>query len=188
MRNRISLLILTLFTLPALADHDATHLCDYTSPGYIVNRYQNNGDGTVLDRYTNLTWQRCSLGNTWSDEASGCSTGYLQRRNWKETLELVALFNQQEAAAGRVSDWRLPNIKELSTIVNLNCAYPAIDVEVFPNTETAYWSSTPSVSALELNRSGYYEHAVWYINFQTGREHIQTINEISAARLVRGAD
>src|SRR5690606_30045051 len=40
-------------------------------------------------------------------------------------------------------DWRLPNIKELSSLLEPRCAAPAIDAAVFPQSSfEGYWSST----------------------------------------------
>ena len=43
-------------------------------------------------------------------------------------------------------DWRLPNIRELASIIDYGFSAPAIDAAIFPNTQhtvgTSYWSST----------------------------------------------
>ncbi len=45
------------------------------------------------------------------------------------------------------NDWRLPNVKELLSIVERRCAMPAINSEIFPETTTwNYWTSSPNVS------------------------------------------
>ncbi|MDO8827835.1 hypothetical protein, partial [Methylophaga sp.] len=45
----------------------------------IDQRYSDNGDGTITDTKTNLIWQRCSLGQTWTGET--CA-GYAEGYNW----------------------------------------------------------------------------------------------------------
>ena len=78
---------------------------------YGSNDFKDNGNGTVQDRATGLTWQQSDSGKgyTWEDALSYC-----------EDLDL----------AGQ-TDWRLPNAKELQSIVDYTRApdlgSPAID-------------------------------------------------------------
>ncbi len=95
-----------------------------------------NANATVTDPVTGLTWMRCAMGMTWT--GSTC-TG--EARTYT--------FDQANALTGTVtfagqSDWRLPNIRELQTIVDRSVYNPAIDFAAFPNTPNVYfWSSTP---------------------------------------------
>lgn len=58
------------------------------------------------------------------------------------------------------SDWRLPTIKELKTLVNYNKRNPACDLE---DTESeCYWSSTHNDS---------YSINVWYVDFYHGNDN-----------------
>ncbi len=68
------------------------------NPGYGVNDFVDNGDGTVTDLATGLTWQR-------SDDGTG--------RNWGQALA----YAEGLTLAGH-TDWRLPNAKELQSIVD----------------------------------------------------------------------
>ncbi len=69
---------------------------------YII--YDN---GTVLDTQTDLLWMRCAVGQTWT--GSTC-TGKAKEFNWETAKEQTANF------AG-YSDWRIPSIKELRSLV-----------------------------------------------------------------------
>ena len=54
----------------------------------------------------------------------------------------IATLNSQNF--GGQNDWRLPTIKELSTLVDSSIPYPGptIDTDYFPNTQSStYWSS-----------------------------------------------
>ncbi len=85
--------------------------------------FTDNGDGTVADNETGLVWQQ---------QDDGVS------RNWKQGLAYC-----QDLDLGGATDWRLPDIKELRSIVDNTRYYPAIDTTVFPGTSlTYYWSSS----------------------------------------------
>lgn len=100
-----------------------------------ITRFTNNDDGTISDSITGLVWKRCSEG------LSGqlCEKGTATPFTWQEALKSGA----GSTFAGK-NDWRLPNIKELATIVERQCTMPAINEIVFPATPTmSFWSSTP---------------------------------------------
>jgi hypothetical protein len=95
---------------------------------YGRNQYRDNGDATVTDVRSGLTWQQI-------DDGVG--------RNWQQALAYCTSLR----LAG-VSDWRLPNAKELHTIVDYNRA-PATDgsAALAPplnasNPDLYFWSST----------------------------------------------
>ena len=72
------------------------------------------------------------------------------------------------------SDWRLPNVKELSSIVDYDIYNPAIDTTYFPGTMLPYyWSSTTRV---------HYTGDAWRVNFYYGYDNQ---NEKVAAYYVR---
>jgi len=92
--------------------------------GYGENEFANNGDGTVTDKASGLMWQQQDdgVGRNWQDSLAYC-----------EGLEL----------AGQ-TDWRLPNIKELQSIVDYTRHDPAIDPVAFTlsDSEGWFWSGT----------------------------------------------
>ena len=84
--------------------------------------FTDNGDSTVTDTKTGLVWQ----------QTSG------SQRNWTSSLTYC-----EDLTLGSLSDWRLPNIKELGSIVDLSQRLPSIDGTAFPSSgEGGYWSST----------------------------------------------
>ena len=92
----------------------------------------------VTDTKTGLIWRRCAEGMTAS---GGTCTGEEERFTQEEALTRAGA----QAAATGVA-WRLPNIKELSSIVDRSRREPAIDAVAFPATASSYcWSSTPSL-------------------------------------------
>lgn len=118
-----------------------------------------DGD-TVKDTQSNLEWQDNKARDyylTWNHAIKLC-----------ENLEL----------AGH-SDWRLPNIKELNSIVDNSKYKPAI-VEVFKNTgSTKYWSSTTTKS---------YKYAARFVDFERGFIAGISKSESFRVRCVRGGD
>ena len=95
---------------------------------YGLNEYRDHGDGTVSDSGSGLTWQQ-------SDDGVG--------RNWQQALGYCATLR----LAGK-GDWRLPNAKELHTIMDYSRA-PATDRSaalaqplMASSPELYFWSST----------------------------------------------
>ena len=94
---------------------------------YLYNDFVDNGDGTVSDRVTDLTWQKEP------DDA---------RRVWK-----VALHYCESLTLAGKSDWRLPNFIELISLVDYTDYDLALDESLFPNTrkDLFYWTSTSDI-------------------------------------------
>lgn len=92
------------------------------------------GQPVVADSATRLMWQGCAAGETGDDCGSGNSTS----RTWQ-----LALSYCEGLTWGGYDDWRLPDIKELHSIVDNRRAQPAIDTAAFPGLPSGgFWSST----------------------------------------------
>ena len=97
------------------------------SPG---ERFALDGD-SVRDQLTGLIWSRNAdpLGRPLP---------------WEEALAAVDGLNR--AAQDRATDWRMPNIRELESLVDLQADSPALpEGHPFTNVRDVYWSSTTSV-------------------------------------------
>ena len=128
---------------------------EYKSNNNRDSRYTLHDDGTVTDLWTDLIWQRCSLGQSWNSVA--CA-GNASIYDWQ-----VALQQGDSDTFAGYSDWRLPNEVELRSLVAYDRAYPAINATVFPNTpSSSYWSSSSSTAY-----SGAY---AWVVYFNNGTE------------------
>lgn len=145
------------------------------SPNIIADapdsRYNVNADGTVVDKKTTLTWMRCALGQNW--ENSICA-GSAQIHLWTSALQAA----ESAVFAGK-NDWRLPNQKELQTLVENRCYDPAINLTAFPNTAggwTVYWSSSPVA---------YLSDSAWAVSFYYGSGNWNLKNDYGYVRLVR---
>jgi hypothetical protein len=139
------------------------------TPSTPTARFTDNGDGTVTDSGTNLMWMKCAAGKSGADCAVNIDyTNHnvaepvidqgARRLTWTEALIYAqtittdpALMADPAINPGGHSDWRLPNAKELGSIIE-RCAYdPAINTDVFTvNTAIGgdisgkYWTSTPA--------------------------------------------
>ena len=134
----------------------------------------DNGDGTIKDTLTGLMWKKCSEGQT-GLECSGDAAGF----TLQEALNNVQSLNKSGGFAG-YKDWRVPNIKELFSIVEKRCANPAVSVRFFPNTPfssgvTSYLTSSPVADKF---------HSTWSVYFSYG-DVFDTAAEKQAVRLVR---
>ncbi|HEY7773043.1 MAG TPA: DUF1566 domain-containing protein, partial [Marinagarivorans sp.] len=87
---------------------------------------------TVVDTSTSLMWMRCPLGYDLDTENNACSlTDSPSGFTWEQ-----ALLNARAFSYAGFDDWRLPNRKELDTLVDRHCFEPAINTHLFPATET----------------------------------------------------
>jgi formylglycine-generating enzyme required for sulfatase activity len=111
-------------------------------------RFIDNGDGTVTDTCTGLMW----LKDTGDIDGDG-SIGDQDRLDWQGALK----YCQRLVFAG-YSDWRLPNVKELLSLVDYGRFDPAID-PVFGAESWWYWSSTTYI--IELQKA-------WAVHFIHG--------------------
>lgn len=129
----------------------------------------DNGNGTVTDRSTGLTWMRCAVGQTW--DGSDC-VGEPKRYNWDEAM----------STSHKIADydgWRLPSIGELNTIVDRGRISPSADDKAFPNMQRVqYWTSTSSVRDVSQART---------IDFWNGETWLASKTSGNIVRLVRGA-
>ena len=113
------------------------------------SNFTDNGDGTVTDNCTGLVWQQEDDGITrlWSDALTYC-----------QDLDLAGS-----------TDWRLPNIRELHSIVNYGKSEPAIDITFFPEIKPAdYSSSTSKVSDPRYNLSVEFGQGLIYLYGKAG--------------------
>ena len=122
--------------------------------------FQDNGNGTVTDSETGLVWEQVE-----GENGSGAVS-------WEDGLAYC-----EDLDRGGMSDWRLPGIRELESLVDENRYDPAAD-GVFGYGSLNTWSSTTySLSPTQ----------VWYVGFESGT--VSYGNKDTAglyARCVRG--
>jgi hypothetical protein len=122
----------------------------------IPGRMLDNKDGTVTDTETGLIWQQATAPGDYS---------WRQALAYSETLILAGY-----------SDWRLPNINELKTLVDYKRYAPATDPTVFP-WGSGYWSSTTHAA---------YPDGAWCVDLDRGSYNRDDKRNTNSVRAVRG--
>ena len=175
-------LLLVLLLLPSLALSEQT-IGDNVPDHWPDARYEVHNNGTVTDTDTSLMWMQCSLGqthkydqNTDTNECDGTASATY---TWQTALETAYTYS-----FANYTDWRLPNIGELGSLVAYNRYDPAINIVIFPNIPSdnngRYWSASPS------SRD---DGDSWLTYFKQGiNNYYNRVNFKSHVRLVRSTD
>lgn len=153
----------------------AQQVCEVgkAQPSTPSGRFELVAPQVVQDSATGLQWSVCVEGLA----GESCEQGEAQRFNWAEALLYVAEVNKN--GLGGFNDWRLANIRELTTLVELQCASPAINSEIFPAAPSAHvWTSSPY---------HFYTHYSWFVDFANGSYTYDERTQPKYVRLVRTA-
>ena len=114
-------------------------------------RFTDNEDGTVKDKFTGLIWLKnanCFGAITWSEALASCNS-------------LAA--GQCGLSDGSVpGDWRLPNVRELHSLIDFGICCPALQAgHPFAGVnDDLYWTSTTDVSDTRM---------AWNVIMEDGR-------------------
>jgi len=132
-------------------------------------KYTSNDNGTITDNNTGLIWEKKTIANMFDVYT------------WGEAFDYVAALNASNFAGYR--DWRLPNVRELQTIIDYENFGPAVSPE-FDDCDNgsctvaaAYWSSTSVVAAPDL---------AWRVSFWDGFQLVGGKGFGMRVRAVRG--
>ena len=126
----------------------------------------DTSDDTVADTCTGLMWQQ----NTADVNGDGL---HVDQVRWCDALE----YCDNLSFAGH-DDWRLPNVRELQSILDYGicCELPPIDPVFRALQSSSYSSSTSLVS---------HPDRVWLVNFNQGLVHTAIKLGTSSVRAVR---
>ena len=154
--------------------------------------YVDNGDGTITDGNTGLMWEKkCDDGGSHDKDNT-----YMWTPGSGSIWEWIGVINSEGVSgfAGH-SDWRIPNVKELHSIVNYGrvapTVHPAFNTACLPGCTvttcsctaayaaegTSYWSSTSSLVNPEF---------AWNVYFVVGDVHALHKSIALNVRAVRG--
>jgi hypothetical protein len=116
---------------------------------------------------------------TWYDSNPATNGGYAGTPgDGTDTEDFINALNS--ANFGGYSDWRLPTINELDSIVDLSIPYPGptIRTAYFPNTQASfYWSSTTYATSTDYP---------WVVSFLYGNDSYSDKSYSGYVRAVRG--
>ena len=130
-----------IFAADCLTQHEMDN------PDHMYSVADANVSQTVQDLETNLTWTRCPLGQSvqaglCADDAAVPAKTY----SWEEALLAAEAANV--ATYEGASDWRVPSVKELQTIMAPTCKNRAMNELAFPTAANAYiYTATPDTSS-----------------------------------------
>jgi len=113
-------------------------------------RFTDNGDGTVSDNLTGLIWMdnaNCIGADLWANALSYCNT--------------LADGSCGLTDGSGTGDWRLPNIQELNSLIDLGETDPALPMgHPFSNVQSSfYWSSSTNTYSINY---------AWYADLHNG--------------------
>jgi hypothetical protein len=181
MRSTRAVLLIALSYCTAVpADPFCNERIEFSTPD---SRFIDNEDGTVTDRLTSLQWQRCPLGFEFVDGdipsttvGDRCEPGEPVVYGWQAALLATQDLNAAGGFAG-FQDWRMPNEKELVSIVEARCFAPAVNVNMFPDTPPdRFWSGGHNLDS---------DTAPVHVDFATGGKSTLPMNVEIYVRLVR---
>ena len=122
------------------------------NPDYGINNFVDNNDGTITDKATGLMWEQ-------DDSKTGM--------NWEEALNWVQQKDSENYLG--YNDWRLPNVKELQSIVDYSRSLQATNSAAIDTLFTCstiideggntnypfYWSSTTHANMVNGSNAAY---------------------------------
>lgn len=163
------LLLIYLLTKNIYAQQNCNLDSEKTTPNerFIVNNIDNFY--VVIDLKTNLMWKHC-LEGLYGDN---CSIGNTRQYKWRTSFDIAT-----QSSYANYTNWRIPNIDELKSIIEYSCINPSINKNIFPNSNNSFvWSSNQYIT-----RKYYFAKGV---DFTDGKEHLDFQIAENSIRLVR---
>jgi uncharacterized repeat protein (TIGR02543 family) len=117
-------------------------------------RFVDNGNQMVTDKLSGLIWAKdANLMKTRDPSFDADGTAGDGRVSWQQALDYVKKLNTEKYLG--YSDWRLPNINELESLVHIGQSSPAtwLNGQGFSNVQAEYyWSSSTHASSTNCAR------------------------------------
>ena len=109
LKKILTVVAANMFVVSAYAQTCLTNI-PATTP---TSEFSEIGTQQVKHSRSGLVWLRCAVGQTW--DGTEC-TGDAQQLTWQQALQLAHGYT-----ADSTQGWRLPNLKELSTLTERQC-------------------------------------------------------------------
>ncbi len=132
--------------------------------------YTKQGE-VVIDNTTGLMWQNEPYSSQ-EQEAEKANTEHGKVLKWGNAFKYCEALELEG-----YSDWRLPSLKELKSLVDYSRTNPSIDDNVFKVMPNYYWSST-----LDASDDAY----AWVVYFNDGYDTYGPKDSSYYVRCVRG--
>lgn len=160
----------------------------------LARAYVDNGDGTVTDTSTGLTWEKLSQDDTIHSvhPLLGAVSGF--GFTWTDAVTIKIATLNGDAFAGH-TDWRLPNANELQSLIDYGRVLPAIDPAFNANCvenctvltcsctrtwfDEWYWTATSFADPM-------FPDAAWVVDFDGGHLFLAAKHDTAYVRAVRG--
>lgn len=150
--------------------------------------FVDNGDGTITDSNTGLTWEKKGDDGSLHD-VDNKYTGLAGAGSVFEWVQFVNAENGGEGFAGH-NDWRVPNLREISTLLDFgvvpapvhsmfdsDCAVGCSADSCSCTATDSYWSSTTFAPNTALS---------WFVAFDYGNANADVKTKSFHVRAVRG--
>jgi hypothetical protein len=142
--------------------------------------YTDNGDGTITDNNTGLVWEKKSSDGGIHDKSATYS--------WASTFTLIGQLNTMNFAGH--NDWRVPNVRELESIIDHDIDGPAVTGAFNNNCMTGCTVTTCSCtgSGVSWSSTTYIPSPAeaWVLNFGAGEVFPSGKSNNHFVRAVRG--
>ena len=172
----ISLLLLSPVHAQVCKEKETPQTISYGNFNFIETTNPLDGSPVSIaeDKLTKLQWDRCIYGQKWEPLSQQC-IGSPMLLTWPQALQ---------AAANSGAGWRVPNIKELNSILDLQCINPPFDLAIFPGTfaseKHGLWTSSPHVYDPGSTRTN-----AWYIDLSMGKLNYRDATDVNTTNFVR---
>lgn len=143
-------------------------------------RFVNNNNGTVTDRLTNLIWLTngsCAMFHPFDPNGGKVA------RTWSAAIDASNKLGNGYCGLtdnSQPGDWRLPNIREMQSLVDFGQWYPSMSIDSplrdSIQLDSSYWSSTSYASE---------NSTVWCVHYWSGKTENRVDWEEHYIRAVR---